>query len=93
MTEQRYRPYAADVVAALYACSFFVWLALRTPGTATSGHISDIAFWPLGLAIAWATARNARLPGIDERTRAGWWLLTGAAVSLWLSGNTWGANS
>ena len=89
MIESRYRPYFADLVAAAYAGSFFVWLALRTPGTPLAAHISDLAFWPLGLAIAWATARNARLPSLDRRSRVGWWLLTGAALSLWLSGTTW----
>src|SRR5262245_28670706 len=86
---KRLRPYAADLAFGLFACAFLVWLAVRTPDTPTAARISDLAFWPLGLLIAWVNLRNARLRQLDPRSRIGWLLLAGAALSLWLSGNTW----
>src|SRR5437763_17005406 len=89
MIEKRYRPYAVDIVAGVYALTYLAWRAVRQPATPGTARISDLAFWPLGLFIAWACARNATMPAIDRRTRIGWWLLTAAALSLWISGNTW----
>src|SRR5690242_10156236 len=85
----RLRPYAADFAFGLFACAFFVWLALRAPGTPLAARVSDAAFWPVGLLIAWVNLRNALLPQLDARSRRGWLLLAGAALALWLSGNTW----
>ena len=65
-----------DIAAASYAAAFFAWLALRTPGTPSTQFIGDVAFYPLGLAVAWANWRTARVPGLDARTRSGWYLLS-----------------
>jgi PAS domain S-box-containing protein len=43
-------------------------------------------FYPLGLAVAWACWRNARLAGLDEPSRLAWWLLGASALCLFVSG-------
>ncbi len=85
----RDRLYLADVVAAAYACAFYAWLVVRPPGTPSTTLIGEIAFYPLGLALAWASWRNSRVAGLDSRTRLGWRLLVGAYLALWISGTVW----
>jgi PAS domain S-box-containing protein len=82
----------ADRVALAYAVTYFVWMALHTPGTAVNNVIADAAFFPLGLAMAWLFWRNARMAarlGLGLRTQAAWSLLAAAAITLWISGNGW----
>jgi PAS domain S-box-containing protein len=85
----RGRPYLADAIAAAYACAFYAWLMVRTPGTPSASLVGELAFLPLGLALAWASWRNARVPSLDSRTRLAWRLLVGAYLSLWVSGSMW----
>ena len=89
MVERLRRLPLVDVGAAGYVAAFYVWLALRAPGTQTTAFIGDLVFLPLGLAVAWATWRTGRMPGLDVRTRVAWRLLTAAYLSLWLSGSAW----
>ena len=86
LTTRRYR---ADVAAGLCALAYFAWLAVRTPGTPASQAVGELAFYPLGLLVAWAFWRNTRIAGLDARTRAGWWLLALASGLIWLSGSAW----
>jgi PAS domain S-box-containing protein len=51
--------------------------------------IGEVAFYPLGLALAWASWRNSRVDSLDSRTRRGWRLLVGAYLALWVSGTAW----
>ena len=76
-----------DVLAIVYAVSFYLWLLLRTPGTAASELVGALAFYPLGLAVAWASWSNSRLPGLDRRTRRAWWLFAVASLVLFVGGN------
>jgi PAS domain S-box-containing protein len=85
----RDRPYIADAVAAAYACTFYAWLAVRPAGTPSSVLIGEVAFYPLGLALAWASWRNSRVASLDNRTRLAWRLLVGAYLALWISGTVW----
>jgi PAS domain S-box-containing protein len=85
----RDRPYVADAIAAAYACAFYAWLAVRPAGTPSAILIGEIAFYPLGLALAWACWRNSRVPSLDARTRLAWRLLLGAYFTLWVSGTIW----
>jgi PAS domain S-box-containing protein len=78
-----------DLVAAAYACAYAAWLLARTPGTPEAIAVGEIAFYPLGLAVAWAYWRNARFEGLDRRTRAAWQLLAASAALMWLSGTAW----
>ncbi len=80
---------AADVAAAAYAAAFFAWLAFRTPGTPATIAAGSAAFYPLGLAVAWAGWSNARLPGLDARTRTAWYLLAASALALFAGGSAW----
>jgi len=79
----------ADGVAAVYACAYFLGLALLTPGSVAAQRVGELAYLPLGLAVAWLYRRNARVPGLDSRTRLAWHLLASGALALWFSGNTW----
>jgi hypothetical protein len=65
--------YAADVVAAGYATACFVWMLLRTLGKNSTELISDLFFLPLGLVVAWACWRVARIPQHDCPTRLAWY--------------------
>jgi PAS domain S-box-containing protein len=85
----RDRPYIADAIAAAYACAFYVWLAARPAGTPSTALIGEVAFYPLGLALAWASWRNSRIASLDSRTRLAWRLLVGAYLALWVSGTVW----
>jgi PAS domain S-box-containing protein len=85
----RDRPYIADAIAAAYACAFYVWLAVRPAGTPWTTLIGEVAFYPLGLALAWAAWRNSRVASLDNRTRLAWRLLGGAYLALWVSGTVW----
>ena len=87
----RDRPYIVDAVAAAYACAFYVWLAVRPVGTPSTLLIGEVAFYPLGLALAWASWRNSRVSSIDKRTRLAWQLLVAAYLTLWVSGTAWSA--
>jgi PAS domain S-box-containing protein len=78
-----------DLAAGAYAIAYFAWLALRTPATPASLLIGELAFYPLGLVVAWAYWRNARITDLDRATRTGWWLLTASALLTWLSGSAW----
>jgi PAS domain S-box-containing protein len=85
----RDRPYLADAIAVAYACAFYAWLAVRPAGTPSAILVGQVAFYPLGLALAWASWRNSRVPSLDARTRLAWRLLVGAYLSLWVSGSIW----
>jgi PAS domain S-box-containing protein len=85
----RDRPYIADAIAAAYACAFYVWLAVRPAGTPSTAIIGEVAFYPLGLALAWASWRNSHIASLDSRTRLAWRLLVGAYLALWVSGTVW----
>ena len=63
--------------------------ALRTPGTPTTELIGGVAFYPAGLAVAWAYWRSSGLSGLDNRTRTGWLLLSVSALVLSISGTSW----
>lgn len=76
-----------DVVAVAYAASFYLWLLFKTPGTAATELVGALAFYPLGLAVAWASWSNSRLPGIDRATRLAWRLFAAAALVLFVGGN------
>jgi PAS domain S-box-containing protein len=78
---------APDVLAIIYAVSFYIWLLLRTPGTAVTEFVGALAFYPLGLAVAWASWSNSRLPGLDRATRLAWQLFAAAALVLFVGGN------
>jgi PAS domain S-box-containing protein len=86
---RRYRVRRVDVVAAACVAAYFVWLALRTPGTPLNERIGEWAFYPLGLAVAWASWLNALRPELDRRTRMAWGLLALSSLSLWFSGTIW----
>jgi PAS domain S-box-containing protein len=81
------RASVVDLAAAAYAALFFAWLFLRTPGTAATEAIGAAAFYPLGLAVAWACWTNSRLPVLDAPTRRAWRLFAFAALALWVAGN------
>jgi PAS domain S-box-containing protein len=76
-----------DVLAIVYAVSFYIWLLLRTPGTAGTELVGALAFYPLGLAVAWASWSTSRLPGLDRATRLAWHLFAAAALVLFVGGN------
>jgi PAS domain S-box-containing protein len=76
-------------VAAAYGLAYYLWLCLRTPGTPSSLLVGDVAFYPLGLAVACLYLRNAAVGSLDRRTRLGWGILGSGALALWLLGNTW----
>ncbi len=78
-----------DFAAAAYAATFFVWLAVRTPGTLAAERIASAAFYPLGLIVAWANWNTSRLPGLDARTRLAWRLFALSALALFVSGSAW----
>jgi PAS domain S-box-containing protein len=80
---------ALDRVAAGYAAAYFAWMAATLLGWPVPGVVGDIAFFPLGLVIAWANWRNSRVDWLDGRTRLAWRLLALAALVLWMSGSTW----
>lgn len=77
-----------DLAAALYAAVYFAWLAAHQAGVAPP-QIGDVAFYPLGLVVAWANWRNSRVEGLDGRTRAAWRLLALSALILWGTGSAW----
>lgn len=79
----------ADRFAIAYILLYLGWLALRTPGTRLSVIIGTLASYPLGLVVAWANFRNARVALLDRRTRVAWLLLGCSALSLWTSGSAW----
>jgi PAS domain S-box-containing protein len=83
------RVHGVDVAASLYAAAFFAWLAIRTPGTSSAQFVGVAAFYPLGLAVAWADWRTSRVAGLDSRTRAAWMLLALSAFVLSVSGTAW----
>src|SRR5262245_5298385 len=89
MAERRYRGVWPDTFAALYVCTYLAWMAVRTPGTRETALIADAVFFPLGLALAWASWRNARIPGLDSRTRRAWLLFAASSLTLWVSGTLW----
>ncbi len=74
------RRHALDVAAGAYALAFFLQLLLVAPGSTAAVRISELAFFVPGPVLAWLYQRNARLPGIDRRTRQAWLLLAGAAL-------------
>jgi PAS domain S-box-containing protein len=77
-----------DRVAAAYAAVYFAWMVARAFGYVVP-FVGDVAFYPLGLAIAWVNWRNSRVALLDRRTRIAWRLLALAALILWVSGSTW----
>ena len=83
------RNHLADCVAGAFAIAYFCSLALLAPGSVLAARIGEIAFFPLGLAVGWLNWRNARVPGLDARTRWAWRLLCLGALALWFSGNAW----
>jgi PAS domain S-box-containing protein len=83
------REYLADALAGLYALGFLTALLVVTPGSPLARQIGGIAFLPLGLVIAWLNFRNARMPGLDARTRKAWIFLACSSLVLWFSGNAW----
>jgi len=80
--------YLLDWVVGAATAAFVVWLLVPQPLTRTSEIISDAVFFPLGLIVAWANFRNARV-SVDRRTAIAWTFLGLSAVSLWVTGNTW----
>jgi signal transduction histidine kinase len=78
-----------DLVAGAYAAAYLAWLLVRAPATPAAIVVGELAFYPLGLAVTWAFWRNARVPGLDGPTRAGWSLLAASALAMWLSGSAW----
>jgi PAS domain S-box-containing protein len=78
-----------DRVAAGYALVYYAWLTAGAAGVAAPAIVGDLAFFPLGLAIAWVNWRNSRIEGLDRRTRLAWRLLALAALVLWASGTAW----
>ena len=80
-----------DVIAGAYAAAFFVWLALPGQTRASRELLDNLFFLPLGIAVAWMSARTARLWPYDRATRRGWALLASAQALRWLSGTVWGS--
>jgi len=78
-----------DRAAVAYAAVYYAWLTARTFGVPVPAVVGDVAFYPLGLAIAWVNWRNSRVDWLDVRTRVAWRLLALAALALWASGTTW----
>jgi PAS domain S-box-containing protein len=78
-----------DRAAAAYSVAYFAWMAAKVAGLPVPAFIADVAFYPLGLVVAWVNWRNARVAGLDSRTRLAWRLLAVAALVLWASGTTW----
>ena len=83
----RLRVGTADVLAIIYAGAFYLWLLFRTPGTAATQLVGALAFYPLGLAVAWASWSNSRLPDLDRATRLAWRLFAAASLVLFVGGN------
>jgi PAS domain S-box-containing protein len=77
-----------DLIAALYAIGFLLWLLARWLGVGPPG-VGSVAFYPLGLIVAWANWRNSRAEGLDRRTRIAWQLLATASLVLWGAGSAW----
>ncbi len=77
-----------DLAAAIYAAVYFAWLAARSMGVAVP-DVGGLAFYPLGLLVAWANWRNSRAEGLDRRTRIAWRLLALASMMLWGAGSAW----
>jgi len=86
---RRLRP--VDVAAALYGAVYVAWLALSTPGTPRAELVGNLAFLPLGLAVAWASWNAGAMAGLDARTRTAWRLIGLSALMLWASGTGWSA--
>jgi PAS domain S-box-containing protein len=74
-----------DVVAGGYAAAFLVWLVVPGQSRATRELIATLAFLPPGLAVAWMTARTARLWSYDRATKRAWALLACGLFVYWLS--------
>ena len=89
MTPLLRRIRGADLAAIGYPCAYVAWLALHARRAPSSLLVGEFAFYPLGIAVFWADWRNARLPALDARTRAGWLLLGLSALSLGTSGTAW----
>jgi PAS domain S-box-containing protein len=77
-----------DRLAAGYVAGYFAALAAAAAGLRVP-VLLDVAFYPLGLVIAWANWRNSRIEWLDGRTRLAWRLLAAAALVLWLTGSVW----
>ncbi len=75
-----------DIAAVAYAMAFYLWLIVTPRGTAATGLIATFAFYPIGLAVAWASWRNSRLAGLDQPTRVGWQMFALASLVLLVGG-------
>jgi PAS domain S-box-containing protein len=78
-----------DIGVALYSAVYFAWLFLHTPGTPNAALVGGVAFYPVGLIVAWGYWKTSRLPGLDTRTRAAWMMLVLSAFLLSISGTSW----
>jgi PAS domain S-box-containing protein len=78
-----------DRAAAAYAAVYFAWMLAKTLGVGVPAIVGDVAFYPLGLVVAWVNWRNSRLGWLDRRTRIAWRLLALASLVLWVSGSVW----
>ncbi len=83
------RGFTVDIAAVVYTAGYFLWLAVRTPGTAGTELVSLFWFLPLGLCVSWAYWRNTGHAAPDRPTRLAWTGLAIAALGLWFTGNTW----
>ena len=87
----RFRRLAAlDLIAIAYSVAYFACLGARAAG-ARVPVVLDVAFYPLGAVVAWASWRNSRFSWLDRRTRIAWRLLAVASAILWMSGSVWTA--
>jgi PAS domain S-box-containing protein len=78
-----------DRVAAAYAAVYVAWHLGKAMGFAVPSAVGELAFYPLGVMVAWLNWRNAGAAGLDRRTRIAWRLLALSAIVLWLSGSAW----
>ncbi len=77
-----------DRVAAAYAAVYLCCLAAKAAGIDVP-VVLDVAFYPLGLAVGWASWRNGNVTWLDARTRIAWRLIASGAMVLWVSGSVW----
>lgn len=78
-----------DRIATGYVAVYAAWMAARALGWPVPQVVGDVAFFPLGLAVAWANWRASQAPALDARSRTSWRLLALAALVLWVSGSAW----
>jgi diguanylate cyclase (GGDEF)-like protein/PAS domain S-box-containing protein len=73
----------------LYALVYTIWSLSTGSPAEERGYVSDLAFLPVGLAVAFLAWRASRADALDAGTRRAWRLLTVAFLFFWLGDVLW----